>query len=235
MSKATEKRIYFTRHAQAEHNVECDYDIRDAPLTPLGRQQSLELYKDTRDTVQKTAELIVTSGLRRPLQTMIIGYSDLRRRLESEGKSVIVLPQLQECNAFPCDVGLPRETLEADPEFAGLDFSLLTPDWTTKQGFYAPTVPALQARARWNRNWLRARPEKEIVVVAHGDCLRYLTEGFNSGTPWANAEVREYRFEKEAEDDVQGDAWLVSVGEIVKEGEEGPTSSQLESKVPKTY
>jgi broad specificity phosphatase PhoE len=70
--------------------------VRDAPLTVLGRQQSQGLYKETKDTIQKTAELLVTSPLRRPLSTMVIGYVDLRRKLEAEGKPVVVLPQLQE-------------------------------------------------------------------------------------------------------------------------------------------
>lgn len=87
-------------------------------------------------------------------------------------------------------------------------------------------MPALQARARWCRNWLRSRPEREIVVVAHGDILRYMTDGFNSGAEWANAEVREYTFEKEAKDDVQGEAWLVRVREVAKKGAEEPTSSE---------
>ncbi|GJE83958.1 phosphoglycerate mutase-like protein [Phanerochaete sordida] len=226
MVKATEKRIYFTRHAQAEHNVASDYSIPDAPLTQLGRQQSEELYKATKDNIQQSAELLVSSALKRPLSTMIIGYRDLRKRLEAEGKKVIVLPQLQECNDLPCDTGSPREVLEADPEFAGLDFSELTPDWTSKQGFYASTVPALQARARWIRRWLRARPEREIVVVAHGDCLRYVTDGFNSAAPWANAEVREYTFEKDEGDDERGEAWLKPVKEVAKEGAEEPTSSE---------
>lgn len=70
--------------------------VPDAPLTQLGRQQSEELYKATKDNIQKTAELLVSSALRRPLSTMVIGYKDLRMRLEAEGKKVIVLPQLQE-------------------------------------------------------------------------------------------------------------------------------------------
>lgn len=122
--------------------------------------------------------------------------------------------------------------LEADPEYAGLDFSALTPGWNANEGFYAATVPALQARARWCRAWLRARPEREIVVVAHADILRYMTEGFNSGAEWANAEVREYRFEKEAAEDAQGEAWLVRVREVAKEGEEAPTSSEVTEGTP---
>lgn len=114
--------------------------------------------------------------------------------------------------------------LEADPEFSGLDFSLLTPDWCSKAGFYAPTEAALKERARWVRRWLREREEREIVVVAHGDILRYITNGKHSGMPWANTEVREYTFLTDGED---ADAVMVPfVAEsIVVEGDNEPTSS----------
>ncbi|TRM65100.1 histidine phosphatase superfamily [Schizophyllum amplum] len=223
MAKATEKRIYLTRHAQAEHNVAEDYTIPDANLTALGREQSAKLHADTKDSIQQTADLLVTSGLRRTMQTMIIGYPELRKRLEAAGKPVIVLPQLQECNDLPCDTGSNREILEGDPEFAGLDLSTLEPGWNSKKGFYACDAATLQARARWNRRWLRERPENNIVVVSHGDCLRYITEGRNSWKPWANTEVRIYTFK--AEDDE--DATMVLVDQAAKEGANEPTSSTM--------
>ena len=65
--------------------------------------------------------------------------------------------------------------LEADPELAGFDFSPLTPDWDSKQGFYAADEASLTARAQWVRQYLRSRPETEIVVMAHGDILRRIT------------------------------------------------------------
>jgi hypothetical protein len=64
--------------------------------------------------------------MKRTLQTTVIGYPDLRKRLEGEGKPVIVLPQLQEVSitvgfiegsyrlpqtcAFPCDTGSVRSS-----------------------------------------------------------------------------------------------------------------------------
>ena len=102
------------------------------------------------------------SQLRRPLQTALGGYPSLLRRLNSDSPSgVIILPQLQEVNSLPCDTGSPREVLEADPEFAGLNFELLTPDWISKKGIYDPANVA--ERAKWVRRWLRERKENKIV------------------------------------------------------------------------
>lgn len=55
------KRVYLTRHAQAGHNVAEDWTIADAELTPLGRKQSAQLHEETKDGLQKTVELIVSS------------------------------------------------------------------------------------------------------------------------------------------------------------------------------
>lgn len=83
-------------------------------------------------------------------------------------------------------------------------------------------MPALQARARYVRQFLRARPEKKIVLVAHGDILRYIVFGEQNGTPWANAEVRKYKF---ASKDDEG-ALLIELTTEAKEGAEEPTSSE---------
>ncbi|BGP20384.1 hypothetical protein JCM10213_002304 [Rhodosporidiobolus nylandii] len=224
----TDKVIYLTRHAQAEHNVDEDYTIPDAPLTKLGREQSANLRKETEAGFQKEAELLVTSPLKRPMQTMIIGYAPLRERLEREGKPVVVMPELQEVNDLPCDTGSLAASLQADPEFRGLDFSPLREsseahgvEWTSKQGIFDPANVA--ERARWVRRWLRDRDEKKIVVVAHGDILRSVTDGYRSATPWANAEVRAYTF-KSADDE---DAVVVPIKEVAKEGQEEPTSGDI--------
>ncbi|KAJ3870282.1 histidine phosphatase superfamily, partial [Lentinula novae-zelandiae] len=159
--------------AEAEHNVDEDYFIPDAPLTPLGRRQAEELYSQTTE-LQQSADLLVTSPLKRTLQTTIIGYRGLRARLESQNspKPIVVLSRLQEVNDFPCDTGSSRYELEQIDEFAGIDFESLEDDWNSKQG----DTGAVKARARWVRRWLRDRPEQNIVVVAHGDILRQITK-----------------------------------------------------------
>ncbi|GAA6061511.1 hypothetical protein JCM10212_004501 [Sporobolomyces blumeae] len=225
----TDKILYLTRHAQAEHNVAEDYSIPDAPLTKLGREQSAKLRKDTENGFTKDVELLVSSPLKRPMQTFIIGYAPLRERLEKAGQPVVLLPELQEVNALPCDTGSSRISLERDPEFAGLDFARLDSaaadhdgtEWTSKRGFFSPD--RVEERARWVRRWLRDRKENKIVVVAHGDILRCLTEGRQSATPWANAEVRAYGFASRDDEDAK----LVAVKDIVEEGQEEPTSSDM--------
>jgi len=218
-----DKTIYLTRHCQAEHNVAEDYSILDANLTKLGRQQAQQLNQDTVDTVQKDVELVVSSPLRRTMQTTLDGYPEAVKRLGGKGK-IVLLPQAQECNDFPCDTGSPRSDLEKNPEFEDLDFSPLTDDWTSKAGPYAANVEALQARAKSVRQFLLNRPEKKIVLVAHGDILRYIVFGKQNGTPWANAEVRKYRFKADAGDD---NAWLEEIKTEAKEGGDAPTSSEL--------
>ena len=101
----TDKILHLTRHAQAEHNVAYDYSIPDAPLTDLGREQAARVNGLTAQSIQQTAELLVSSPLSRTLQTTILGFPGLRARLEAqdEPKPLIVLSRLQEVNDHPCE------------------------------------------------------------------------------------------------------------------------------------
>jgi hypothetical protein len=38
----------------------------------------------------------------------------------------------------------------------------------TQKGKWAADAEAITARARYARQWLKARPEREIVLVSHG-------------------------------------------------------------------
>ncbi|KAK8864646.1 hypothetical protein IAR55_001896 [Kwoniella newhampshirensis] len=200
----TSKRIHLTRHAQAEHNVDNDYTIADAPLTELGRKQSRELNEMTKNGVQKTAELLVSSPLRRPMETMLLGYPNLKERLDKAGKPVILLDTLQEVGPYPCDTPTsPISALSSSNNgiFSSLDFSTLSPTYASKKGIYAPERGS--ERARLVRKWLRDRDEGEIVVVAHGDILRYIVDGGQSSRPWGNAESKVFTFVSASDEDAK--------------------------------
>ncbi|GAK66815.1 phosphoglycerate mutase-like protein [Moesziomyces antarcticus] len=218
---APQSRIFLTRHSQAEHNVADDYSIPDAPLTALGKQQSGRLPSLTQE-LQARAQVILSSALKRTLQSTKIGYAPAIERLGGLSK-VVLLPQLQECNDFPCDTGSAKEVLERDPELQGFDFSPLTPDWTSKQGFYAADQASLNNRAQWVRQYLRSRPEQDIVVMAHGDILRRIT---GEPYPWKNAEVRLFQFDPAS---VDSDACpLVHVQDVATGGAVAePTSGDM--------
>ncbi|KAB5590610.1 hypothetical protein CTheo_5953 [Ceratobasidium theobromae] len=197
----TSKRVYLLRHGQAEHNVNDDFDIHDAVLTPLGRQQCTDFARANTE-FQDGLEVIVTSAFRRTLATTLLALPDAYARLAPIGK-VVLLPQLQETHDYPCDTGSDRAVLESDPEFRDMpvDWSVLTPDWNSKVGFYAPSREALVARARWVRRYVRSRPEERIVLVGHGGIFREI-DGRRTGDPatvasltrWGNVECRVYRF-----------------------------------------
>ncbi|KAK5175695.1 uncharacterized protein LTR77_000834 [Saxophila tyrrhenica] len=222
-------RIYLTRHAQAEHNVDLDYSILDAPLTPLGRKQASSLSRLLPPSIQSRIDLLVSSPLSRTLQTTLLGYEPVISRLGGRG-AVVCLPEAQECNDFPCDTGRPRSELEQIPEFKGFNFEKLTDDWTGKQGFYAPDPGSIAARARKVRQFLYERPEKEIVLVAHGDILRQITATAEAGPGvymWRNAEMRVHRFEDE-EKGGEGECFLRLEEVVEATGGYGATSTEME-------
>ncbi|KAI7474010.1 hypothetical protein KC357_g5356 [Hortaea werneckii] len=222
---APNSRIILTRHAQAEHNVDLDYSIPDAPLTPLGKKQAATLAPQIKE-LAKEVDLVVSSPLKRTLQTTKLGWAPALERLGIE--NVICLPQAQECNAHPCDTGSPKEVLEAESEFAGFDLSGLTPDWISKKGFYAADPTSLANRAKWVRQWLRDRPEKTIVLVAHGDVLRRITSGPSGPSTymWQNAEAKIVRFDAKSVD--SDECWLDVENTIAVAGGYSPTSTEMD-------
>ncbi|WFD36278.1 hypothetical protein MCUN1_003156 [Malassezia cuniculi] len=205
--------------AESDQNATQDSTILDAPLTALGKQQAARVPALTA-ALQQSVDVILSSPLRRTLQTTAAAYAPAISRLGGH-KSVVVLPQLQECNAVPCDTGSSRAELESDSEFAIFDLSALTDDWTSKAGFYAADDASLNARAQWIRQHLRERPENEIALVAHGDILRRMIGDLDY--PWNNAEIRAFSFDPAA---VETDECpLVAVQDIEAGGWE-PSSDQ---------
>jgi len=114
------------------------------------------------------------------------------------------------------------------PEFAGFDFSKLPADWSSKRGFWAADADSIRKRAQWVRQWLKERPEKDIVLIAHGDILRNITAGAKgpSEYAWKNAEVRIYHFDEKYVD--QAECFLDEEGVVAAAGGYGPTSTEID-------
>ncbi|KAI0393478.1 histidine phosphatase superfamily [Xylariaceae sp. FL0594] len=226
---APNSRIIICRHGQAEHNpvndVKGDVNIPDALLTTIGKEQVAYLAHPSHELEQKIAsasglaspkngppqthllpklqeevQVIITSPLRRTLQTTLIGWKPAVERLGQ--KNVICLPDAQERRDFPCDTGASREDLEKNPEFEGSNFELLTPDWNGKKGKYSPKDEDMIERAKRVRQYLRGRPEEHILLVGHGECIRFIvgTPAGKDKTHWDNAEVRIFKFDPETVD-----------------------------------
>ncbi|KAL8715850.1 MAG: hypothetical protein Q9220_000517 [cf. Caloplaca sp. 1 TL-2023] len=117
---------------------------------------------------------------------------------------LIALPEIQETSNLPCDTGSNVSILKEEFKDKPVDLSLLTADWDSKQGKWAPERKAIEQRCREARKWLKARQETAIVVVTHGGLLHYLTEDWTGaakfqeialqGTGWENTEFRSFHF-----------------------------------------
>jgi hypothetical protein len=103
------------------------------------------------------------------METMLLGYPSLMKRLEGEGKPVIITDLLQEVNSTPCDVPTypPSAIKEAlGGIFKDLDFSGLGEGYATKKGIWDPAN--VEERCKKVRKMLNEREEEEIVGESTG-------------------------------------------------------------------
>ncbi|EXL47631.1 hypothetical protein FOCG_11789 [Fusarium oxysporum f. sp. radicis-lycopersici 26381] len=190
--------IHLVRHGQAVHNLcEADNVLPDTDLTPLGEEQARGLISKCPELAN--VQLIVSSPLRRTLQTTLLAFSSQLKR----GLQIVALPEVQEVSDMNCDTGSDLSVIKAEFQQQPVDFSLVEPGWQIKEGKWAPVVGSILERAQAARQWLSKRPEEEIVVVTHGCFLHFLTDDWvNSvnpnGTDWVNAEVRSYTISHDA-------------------------------------
>lgn len=165
-------RIHLVRHGQGQHNVEPlekNRQIHDAQLTDLGIQRCQKFNQAFPKEVH--IDLVCASPMWRTIQTASYCFHDVIAK--SRTKKILLLPDAQEITAIPCDIGSPVSVITKG--FGDLvDASLVSDDWASKKGRYGVDTPAIMARAKALRQWLKARPEEEIVVVSHGAILDYV-------------------------------------------------------------
>lgn len=188
--------IHLVRHAQGYHSVsEKGHTIRDPELTPEGIKQCDQL----RDKFphHDNIELLLSSPLTRTLQTTLHAFSPCLPRCQP----ILALPYAQETTAETSDTGRPGRELEQkfNATKRVVDLSRVEERWFDHSGEYATDVGSLNRRARILRQWLKARAEREVVLVCHGIFCHYLTGKVDSGGNqtegwWKDAEVRSYIF-----------------------------------------
>ncbi|KAH8705071.1 histidine phosphatase superfamily [Talaromyces proteolyticus] len=202
--------VHFVRHAQGYHNLStANHVLPDPELTQLGEQQCAKL-RDSFPNHSKI-ELVAASPLRRTIRTALLSFQPVFEA--HKDFKIVCIPEAQETSDVPCDTGSDPAVLQKEFVDSGLpvDISLVKDGWNSKQGKWSPNAAALRNRAREVRQWLRARPEKEVVLVTHGGLLHFLTEDWEDsslyqGTGWRNTEYRTYHFSDKIDfEDINGE------------------------------
>jgi len=178
--------IYLIRHAESAHNVTKDFSLRDPGLTAQGFVQASSL-ATTFSALASTA-VILTSPLRRTIETTLAGFGGIFNNTDNKKKAVelILDPDLQERSDLPCDTGSDPSTLKS--LFPDLDFngSVLADGWWAKEGRFAADDAAVAARAAAVRKRIAevvkrleseegSEEKRDVVVVTHGVFMKFLT------------------------------------------------------------
>ncbi len=175
--------VRFVRHGQSEFNAAfersrpVDPMIVDPRLTALGRAQAGALADPAH---WAGVELIVTSPLTRAIETALLAFAGHPAPIRIEALH-------RERMEHSGDVGRARSAVAA--EFGALDFGVFPEIWwkhdpARPEALAVESETELAARVSAFRDWLAARPERDIAVVGHGTFLNRLT-----GHVFANCEV----------------------------------------------
>ncbi|KAG5755174.1 hypothetical protein H9Q70_002199 [Fusarium xylarioides] len=101
--------IHLVRHGQAIHNLgQANNVLPDTDLTPLGEEQARSLISKHPELAN--VDLIVSSPLRRTLQTTLLGFAAQLER----GLQIVALPEVQEVSAMDCDTGSDLSVIKAE-------------------------------------------------------------------------------------------------------------------------
>ncbi|GAA5901010.1 hypothetical protein JCM6882_006000 [Rhodosporidiobolus microsporus] len=222
-------RVFLLRHGEAQHNVAPpdpppDHSQPDPELTSRGITQCSSIpstYPTFFGSLNADNTVILVSPLKRTMQTLLLGFSSLLPSSTDQPVPLEILPQLQECGAYACDLGGPLEETQARFPFPWLDWSHVesAPEWNQNKGEFQATEEKNIARARWVRRYLRELKCEKVVVVSHHGLLRRIVKAPHahdrkkSPIQWDNASLREYRFADPAGQDDEAD--LVRVEDSV--------------------
>jgi broad specificity phosphatase PhoE len=203
----SDKIVHLFRHAQGEHQGrEGGGRILDPFLTSFGIRQARDITqsnpgKDEKDdhpynpfpyTYLKHPTLILTSPSRRCIQTALYAFHPSLNpdaaKIFRQPPRIIALPHLVEVGDYPANVGSPLDQLE---RWFGKYVTFpegLWEHWPKKAGTpFADQDHLCQARAYFVHDFILQQPDKEVVIVSHGDFCHFLVNRWTFGNwLWCN-------------------------------------------------
>lgn len=157
--------------ATASHSPYLLAALRDPPLTALGLDDAKRLQSVA---AQLAPQLLVVSPLRRATATILVGFD-----AAAAAAVPVVATELcrEQMGVHVCDQRFRVADLQA--EFPRVDYGILaTPDGDDGDALWhatrRETYPEMAERAYAFLEWLRARPETDIVVGTHSAFLMCL-------------------------------------------------------------
>jgi broad specificity phosphatase PhoE len=197
-----EKIVHFVRHAEGHHNVAGRLDpafgylqesLEDAKLTDEGIKQCEALSEIAEEKV-KNVELIIVSPLNRTIQTAKFTFPYLIGKIP-----VIAVENIRETTGLhPCDRRLSIKEHKQQYDFVNFDEIVHNEDHLYNQYIFREPQPHVVERGRMFVEWLKNRPEKEVIIVSHGSFLHtfftkvIVPENPNEKTYFNNCEMRSF-------------------------------------------
>lgn len=204
--KPNQKIVHLVRHAQGHHNVAgakdpirgyLREDLEDALLTDFGKEQCY-LLRDSSSELLKYVDLVVVSPLNRTIETALHSFPFLVNKVPWVAREEI----RETIGVHPCD----RRTSITRKKhvFPTVDFSgIVSDEDDSYYRFSSRETPAeIAVRGKHFLQWLKTRPEREIVVVTHSGFLLTFLEDVLRGSAeelgesfqeeFFNAELRTY-------------------------------------------
>ncbi|EPX71488.1 phosphoglycerate mutase family protein [Schizosaccharomyces octosporus yFS286] len=178
------KTIYFLRHGLVDHKTDEEgvHRDHDPMLNHEGIKQAEQARVQLRDA-KLPIEIIFCSPLRRAIETMQIAFQDY---IFEDHLPVKILPTLQDCGDWECNVGSPVPELEQ--QFPRFDFSACYEDkvYPRKEGIHKADFETSVKKTEQLAEYFARIPQKSFAVVTHGVCIRLFC-GFQKPGEMLNA------------------------------------------------
>lgn len=159
MNKQPEKIVYFVRHGQSEANVSPVFQSPDSPLNETGKNQAQKIAERI---AKLSFETLIASPLARTKETAEAITAKTGKQPEY---SDLFVERIKPTSLY----GKSYEDEKADALWKNWEKSLYTPDLRVED---SENFDDLISRADKALEFLRTRPEKDLVVVTHGYFLR---------------------------------------------------------------